>query len=138
MQQRVTAVSFHAEAQAYGAASIISARGELDFAVTATLAGAMRRALDDAPQIVVLDLSGLSFIDAAGVRAVLSAHGHARARSAEVTIIPGPDAVHRVFALCGADATLPFAHGPATTRAARRHRFARDSADKPRPHTQAA
>jgi anti-sigma B factor antagonist len=109
MQQPVTSLSFEAEVEAYGATRTITARGELDVAVTATLAAAMRRALGDAPQIVVLDLSAVTFIDAAGVRAVVSAHRQAQARAAEVTIIPPPGPVHRVFVIVGVASTLPFA-----------------------------
>jgi anti-sigma B factor antagonist len=109
MQRRATSEPFEAELDSYGATSVITVRGELDMAFAATLASAMRRALDDAPQLVVVDLSALSFIDVAGVRALLSAHRHARAQGAETTIIPAPAVVQRVFALMGVDAGLPFA-----------------------------
>jgi anti-sigma B factor antagonist len=124
MQQPVTSLPFEAEVEAYGATRTITARGELDVAVTDTLAAAMRRALDDAPQIVVLDLSSVTFIDAAGVRAVVNAHRQAQARAAEDTIIPAPTAVHRVFELVGVAASLPFAPGVAAPAHGRR--FARE------------
>jgi anti-sigma B factor antagonist len=96
----------------------------------------MRHALDDAPQIVVLDLSSVTFIDAAGVRAVVTAHRQAQARGAEVTIIPAPTGVHRVFELVGITASLPFAAG---VRAADRGRGrARDPAGEPGARTRAA
>ena len=126
MQQPATSLPFEAEVEAYGATRTITARGELDFAVTSTLAAAMRRALCDAPQIVVLDLAGVTFTDAAGVRAVRSARRQAQARAVDVTIIPAPAAVHRVFVLAGVASTLPFAsvrggrsaHSGATSRRA--------------------
>jgi anti-sigma B factor antagonist len=129
MQQPVTSLSFGAEVEAYGATRTITARGELDVAVTETLAAAMRRALGDAPEIVVLDLSSVTFIDAAGVRAVVSAHRRAQARSAEVTIIPAPTAVHRVFVLVGVASALPFAPGTLASTPPGRHAGAASRVD---------
>jgi anti-sigma B factor antagonist len=123
LQQPVISLPFEVEVEVYGATRTVTARGELDFAVAATLVAAMRRALDDAPQIVVLDLSGLTFVDAAGVRAVVSVHRQVRTRCAEVTIIPAPEAVHRVFVLAGVAPVLPFA---SVLAAPGGRRFARD------------
>jgi len=136
MQQPVTSLSFEADVEAYGATRTITARGELDVAVTSTLAAAMRRALGDAPQIVVLDLSSVTFIDAAGVRAVVTAHRQAQARGAEVTIIPAREAVHRVFVIVGVAASLPFAAG--VRAPARGRRVARDPGEKPGARARAA
>ena len=110
--------------RAYGATQAIAVAGELDFAVADQLAAAMRAALARTPETVLLDLSTVTFIDAAGARAVRNTHRHAQARSARMRIIPATDRVHRVFKLCGLEAVLPFAAAPAidTHRPIGRHR----------------
>jgi anti-sigma B factor antagonist len=83
--------------------------GELDLAgadrVEAVLAEAEA---GDAPSIV-LDLSGLTFMDSTGVRLVLAAHARSRADSNRLVLRRGPVAVQRVFELSGVAETLPFA-----------------------------
>ncbi|MEA2157468.1 MAG: anti-sigma factor antagonist [Solirubrobacteraceae bacterium] len=82
--------------------------GELDVAT----AGRVERRLIEAEAsdaaAIVLDLSGLTFMDSTGVRLVLSAHARSRADSNRLRLIRGPAAVHRVFELSGVDDTLPF------------------------------
>jgi len=53
-----------------------------------------------------LDLSGLTFIDSTGVRAVLAARGLCAARRCEFMLIPGPAHVQRVLELGGLTAEL--------------------------------
>lgn len=48
---------------------------------------------------LVIDLRGLEFIDCSGVRLLLELDAAARADGWRLTLIPGRDAVQRVFAL---------------------------------------
>jgi anti-sigma B factor antagonist len=95
----------------YGSTSTVTVGGELDVAVAEQFSTALHGVLADAPEMLVLDLSAVTFIDVAGVRVVHGACQRARARSAYVTIIPGGDRVQRVFRLTGLESTLPFALG---------------------------
>jgi anti-sigma B factor antagonist len=92
-----------------GSTRTLTVGGELDIAVVEHLSSELRRVLADAPELLVLDLSAVTFIDVAGVRAVRDACWRACAQSAYVTIIPGPERVQRVFGLTGLESTLPFA-----------------------------
>jgi anti-anti-sigma factor len=83
--------------------------GELDVAT----AGGVQRELErveatDARSIVV-DLSGLTFMDSTGVRLVLSARARSRADANRLALLRGPAAVQRTLELCGVDGLLPFA-----------------------------
>jgi anti-anti-sigma factor len=98
----------------YGSTSTVTVGGELDVAVAEQFSAALHGVLADAPEMVLLDLSAVTFIDVAGVRVVHGACQRARARSAYLTIIPGADRVQRVFRLTGVEATLPFALGSQT------------------------
>jgi anti-anti-sigma factor len=96
------------------------------------LSSTLHGVLADAPEMVVLDLSDVTFIDAAGVRAVHGACRHARAQSTYLTIIPGADCVQNVFRLTDLESALPFTRtgsrpaGPPLTRATQRPRPRRD------------
>ncbi len=103
----------------FGELDLISARdgdvhtlrlsGELDIATADRVEQELRTVeATDAGQIV-LDLSGLTFMDSTGVRLVLSAHARAQADSNRLSLVRGSPAVQRVFELSGVDGTLPFA-----------------------------
>ncbi|EOD70494.1 STAS domain-containing protein [Amycolatopsis vancoresmycina] len=53
--------------------------GELDAGTTPKLASALVRALDEVPEVLVLDLSRLSFISVAGARSIRLTHDAAGA-----------------------------------------------------------
>lgn len=85
---------------------------------------AARRAITDAvrvrPERVVLDLSGLAFMDASGIRATLELAHRLAAQHIGLVIVPGSRAVQRVFEITGLNERLPFIDKqPASVRAAR-------------------
>jgi anti-anti-sigma factor len=59
----------------------IGLSGELDLATAPDVADELERVEATAVDIVVLDLSGLTFIDSTGIRLVLAAHRRAGERS---------------------------------------------------------
>jgi anti-anti-sigma factor len=75
-------------------------RGELDIATAPRLAAAMP---DEQAPSVLLDLSGVSFMDSTGLRAVLALHDELGER---LRIVASEPAM-RLFVLVGADARLP-------------------------------
>jgi len=82
--------------------------GELDLA-TVTL---LREHLDELPKpecrSVVLDLRGVTFIDASALHLIVSRNAHARESGIDFAIIQGPPAVRRVFDITGLLDWLPF------------------------------
>ncbi len=60
------------------------------------------------PEWLVLDLAGLTFMDATGVHLAIDTHNRASAESVHLVIVPGPRSVQRVFEVCGVAETLPF------------------------------
>ena len=63
---------------------------------------------------LVLDLSGLTFVDSAGLRSVLRLYGRCLKHRRELQIVPAPPAVQRVFSLTRAADVLPFVDGADT------------------------
>lgn len=58
---------------------------------------------------LVLDLSGLTFMDSTGIRVILQAEQYARMHGAELIVVRPPDNVMRVLELIGLDDQLDFA-----------------------------
>ena len=57
----------------------------------------------------MLDLSGVTFMDSAGVRLLISANARSRADAHRLVLLRGPAAVQRVLELTGVEALLAFA-----------------------------
>lgn len=82
--------------------------GDLDIYSAADLHNRLREA--EAGCIdVVIDLSGLSFIDCAGLHQIVEAERRARLRGGRLTLIDGPPSVHRLFTLTGLESEFEFA-----------------------------
>jgi anti-sigma B factor antagonist len=88
---------------------VIRVSGELDLATVDVLRDALQRAEAADARRIVLDLSGLDFIDARGVHVVLEAEARSRSDGLRLALVRGPDHVQRVFVLAGVADTLPFA-----------------------------
>ena len=58
------------------------------------------------PRRLVLDLSGLTFIDSSALGAIIAVHEQSRQQGIEVIVIRGTGQVARVFELTGADRRL--------------------------------
>jgi anti-sigma B factor antagonist len=89
--------------------SVLGVVGELDLAAAPRVRQAVVRAIDGtrgAPR-VVLDLTGVDFIDSSGLGIVLGTLRRIRAASGELRVIAGDAQVQRVFALTQLDQILP-------------------------------
>jgi len=83
--------------------------GELDLATRELVRDALMEVGEPAPQRLVLDLSGLTFIDVSGLHVLLAAAERCRASAAPtLKLVPGPPPVHEVFEITGLADRLPF------------------------------
>jgi anti-sigma B factor antagonist len=88
--------------------AILALEGELD-AASATDAMKRMPRLELRPGArLVLDLSGLAFMDSTGIRVILQAEQHARRCGASLVVASPSDAVMRVLELVGLDEQLDF------------------------------
>jgi anti-sigma B factor antagonist len=83
--------------------------GELDLATADGLQRELERVEATDAHSIILDLSGLRFMDSTGVRLMLRAHARSRADSDRLTMLRGPASVQRVLDLTGVADLLPFA-----------------------------
>ena len=86
---------------------VLRPRGELDVATVARLRDAMAQRRPE--EALVIDLRDLGFLDTSGLQVVVEAHRRSRSEDFELTLIPGPHGVQRVFEIAGLSDMLPFA-----------------------------
>ena len=90
-----------------GTGFALSLYGELDVATAPVLEKQIKRLQWAGAASIVIDLSGLDFIDSSGLHALMLAAR--RAPAGQLSLLRGPRNVHRTFELTGLDAQLPFA-----------------------------
>jgi anti-sigma B factor antagonist len=91
-----------------GPAHLIQVFGDLDLANAIRLDQELDRIEGDDAEHVLLDLSGLDFIDSAGVRALVAATARFRSGSKRLHMFRGGPAVERILGILGLDNRLPF------------------------------
>jgi anti-anti-sigma factor len=84
--------------------------GELDLPASDGAFDAIDRAARETGALV-LDLSGLTFLDSSGLRMVVRLDAGAREGAFELSIVPGPPNVQQVFEIVGLSGVLPFVSG---------------------------
>jgi anti-anti-sigma factor len=87
----------------------IALAGELDLSGVDRVQHELERVESSDVLWIVVDLSGLTFMDSNGVRLLMHAQARSRAHSDRLMLLRGPTDVQRVFELCGVDGLLPFA-----------------------------
>jgi anti-sigma B factor antagonist len=83
--------------------------GELDMSTAETVERELMAAEGSGVERIVVDPSGLAFMDSSGLRVLLAADARCRADGiGRLSFRRGPDHVHRVFQLTGMVARLDF------------------------------
>jgi anti-sigma B factor antagonist len=88
--------------------TILSLAGELDLSQVPAAEKTLRSVEGSQPSTLVVDLSGLTFIDSSGLRLVLEADQRARRNGRRLVLIEGPEVVQRVFLIALLDKRLEF------------------------------
>lgn len=94
---------------------VIFLEGELDIYSTGGLEAELREFQDKAEELI-LDLSGLDFMDGSGLRAIIEADRRARQAGTSLKIVEGSSPVRKVFCLTGFDQRLEFIPAPVFAR----------------------
>lgn len=89
-------------------AQTIVLTGEADLLGAPKIEAALRDASAREPELIVIDLKSLTFIDSSGLQALITGHELCRARGHELRIVPGPENVQRLFELTGMKEALTF------------------------------
>jgi anti-sigma B factor antagonist len=94
--------------------AIVALAGELDISEVPDVEKKLKAVEKRHPEVLVIDLRGLNFMDSSGLRIVLEADLRSRRDSRRFALIPGPEAVHRVFLIALLDKRLEFIEDPST------------------------
>ena len=81
-------------------------KGELDLSTIDKVEQELTRLEDERHELIVLDLSGLTFLDSTGLRVIVTADQRARRSGRRLVVRKGPDTVHRVFTITRLDERL--------------------------------
>ena len=90
------------------------------------LSAAFERLRAGGSRRLILDLSGLEFMDSSGLRCILDHDAELRQKGVKLVLVPGPPAVQRVFEITHTKAHLSFADS--SPWSAQRRRSLRHSA----------
>jgi anti-sigma B factor antagonist len=96
--------SFELIVQRYDSVATVVVSGELDLATVPRLSAAVGEHGD--AKLLVLDMTGTTFIDSTGVRALLQAHRRSLGSGSRLVVVAGDGAVRRVLELCELDGRL--------------------------------
>ena len=80
-----------------GGAVHVQLSGELDISTAPKVEDELARIEPGRPELIVLDLRKLAFMDSTGLRLLIAADTRARQQSRRLTIVKGPEPVQRVF-----------------------------------------
>jgi anti-sigma B factor antagonist len=98
--------------QGFGSTVEITLTGELDIASDRRLSETLKQVADDTTANVVIDLRGVTLMDSAGLRWLITADALSQAEGFRLWIVRAPGAVARTLAATGMDARLPIVDRP--------------------------
>lgn len=84
----------------------VTLAGEFDLAGVQQFESVLGELEAESPETLVIDLSGLDFMDSSGLRALVMADQRARRAGRRLAIVPGPPPVRRVFEITQLDDRL--------------------------------
>ncbi len=87
---------------------VIAATGDLDLSSAAALDAEVRAVEATDVDQIIIDLSGVTFMDSTGLRLLVQADARSRADSNRLRLVRGSRRVQRVFELTNTEAMLPF------------------------------
>jgi anti-anti-sigma factor len=90
-------LNFDLEAQNEGSSALLTIRGDLDLQVVDQVTEALTEIESAAPELLVIDLSRLTFMDSSGMGAVAAAHVRALEAGRRFAIVRPPGGVRQAF-----------------------------------------
>src|SRR4051812_21130667 len=106
MQRSAISPEFFCDVQPDRERVIVAVSGELDLAAAPQLAATIDKLVDVGFGRIVVDLRPLTFLDSAGVHALISASDTAERRGCALSLVRGSRGVQRIFELTATDSLL--------------------------------
>jgi anti-anti-sigma factor len=90
-------LNFDLETETEGRSALIRIRGDLDLQVVERVTEALTAIESDEPELLVIDLSRLTFMDSSGMGVIAAAHIRAGAAGRRFAIVRPPAGVRQAF-----------------------------------------
>ena len=87
--------------------AVVSLPAEIDMSNADSISGRITAAFAPGPGAVIADMSGTTFCDSSGIRALVLAHHHAAAKGIELRLLLSCPPILRTMEVLGVDAVLP-------------------------------
>ena len=94
------------EIENHGDEAVVRLSGEFDLASAREFLRAVAEVHGQAPKVVTVDLSQVSFMGASGLRSLLDLEARSRREGFRLEVVKGPPLVHRVFEMTGVERRL--------------------------------
>jgi anti-anti-sigma factor len=104
-------LNFDVESRTEGDRAIVAVRGDFDLQVAARVVDELARVEERAPALLVIDLSGLSFLDSSGMGVIAAAQARAVEARRRIVFVRPPYSVRRAFELSGFDDVIEVVDG---------------------------
>jgi stage II sporulation protein AA (anti-sigma F factor antagonist) len=98
-----TVLNFDLESRVEGDRAIVTVRGDLDLQVAERVVAELAKVEEGAPALLVIDLSGLSFLDSSGMGVIAAAQARAVEAGRRIVLVRPPYTVRRALELSGFD-----------------------------------
>jgi len=82
---------------------VVRAVGELDLHTAPALQTELDTVIEARPRLLVVDLSGVEFMDSTGLSVIVSTVAALRATAGELRVVSASDRITKVFTLTGVD-----------------------------------
>jgi len=100
---RPSVLNFDVESRVSGDRAIVTVRGDFDLQVAARVVAELAKVEEGAPALLVIDLSGLSFLDSSGMGVIAAAQARAVEAGRRLVLVRPPYTVRRAFEISGFD-----------------------------------
>jgi len=100
---RAAVLNFDVESRTDGDRAIVTVRGDFDLQVAERVVDELAKVEESSPALLVIDLSGVSFLDSSGMGVIAAAQARAVEAGREIVLVRPPYSVRRAFALSGFD-----------------------------------
>jgi anti-sigma B factor antagonist len=90
-------LNFDLETETEGSSALVRIRGDLDLQVVDQVTEALARIESAEPELLVIDLSRLTFMDSTGMGAVAAAHARAEEGGRRFALVRPPGGVRQAF-----------------------------------------
>ena len=102
----VRMLNFDLETATEGSSALVRIRGDLDLQVVEQVTDALTRIESEEPELLVIDLSRLTFMDSSGMGTIAAAHIRASETGRRFAIVRPPAGVRQAFDRTGLDEVI--------------------------------